>query len=145
MRQGPGDGDRLGGGHQRRALQAGVDQVDDVIGQRRQVGHGLVLDLAGLPVGAAQVGRGVVLAASLLVDVPGLRDSDYVNLPACSRHIRILLRTCPGLRCDTPNILTTFCGQISPEWQVRDAMPTESYGNFGLIIGRREASVFRTD
>ena len=73
-----------------------------MIGQRGQVGHGLVLDLAGLPVGAAQVGRGVVLAAALLVDVAGLGDSDYVDFPAGSRHSRILQRTCPELRCDTP-------------------------------------------
>ena len=119
VRQGPGDGDRLGGGHQRGAFQARVDQVDDVIGQRGDVGDGLVLDLAGLPVGAAQVGRGVVLAAALLVDVPGLGDSDYVDFPARSRHSQILQRTYPELRCDTPIILTTLCGQMSPEWQVR--------------------------
>ena len=84
VRQRPGDGDRLGGGDQLLALQPGVDQVDDVVRQRGQVGHGLVLDLAAVAVGAAQVGRGVVLAAALLVHVAGLADSDYVNLPAVS-------------------------------------------------------------
>ena len=59
-------------------------------GQRGQVGHGLVLDRAAVAVGAAQVGRGVVLAAALLVDVPGLPDSDYVNLPAVPRHSQII-------------------------------------------------------
>ena len=72
VRQRPGDGDRVGGGDQLLAFQPGVDQVDDVAGQRGQVGHGLVLDLAAVAVGAAQVGRGVVLAAALLVHVPGL-------------------------------------------------------------------------
>ena len=62
VRQRPGDGDRLPGGHQGLTLQPGVDQVDDVPEQRGQVGHGLVLDRAGLPVGAAQVSRGVVRA-----------------------------------------------------------------------------------
>ena len=90
VRQRPGDGDRLGGGDQLLAFQPGVDQVDDVVRQRGQVGHGLVLDLAAVAVGAAQVRRGVVLAAALLVHVPGLADSDYVNLPAISRHIQII-------------------------------------------------------
>ena len=90
VRQRPGDGDRAGGGDQLLAFEPGVDQVDDVAGQRGQVGHGLVLDLAAVAVGAAQVGRGVVLAAALLVDVPGLADSDYVNFPAVSRHSQII-------------------------------------------------------
>ena len=72
VRQRPGDGDRVAGGDQLLAFQPGVDQVDDVAGQGGQVGHGLVLDLAAVAVGAAQVGRGVVLAAALLVDVSGL-------------------------------------------------------------------------
>ena len=90
VRQRPGDGDRLGGGDQLLAFQPGVDQVDDVAGQRGQVGHGLVLDLAAVAVGAAQVRRGVVLAAALLVDVPGLGDSDYVDFPAIPRHSQII-------------------------------------------------------
>ena len=90
VRQGPGDGDGAGGGDELLAFEAGVDQVDDVAGQRRQVGDGLVLDLAGVAVGAAQVGRGVVLAAALLVHVPGLGDSDYVYFPAGSRHSQII-------------------------------------------------------
>ena len=90
VRHRPGDGDRAGGGNQLLAFQPGVDQVDDVVRQGGQVGHGLVLDLAAVAVGAAQVGRGVVLAASLLVQVPGLGDSDYVNLPAVSRHNQII-------------------------------------------------------
>src|SRR6516225_5385495 len=68
------------GGDQLLALQARVDQVDDVVRQRGDVGHGLVLDRPGLPVGAAQVGRGVVPGPALLVDVTGLLDSDYVHL-----------------------------------------------------------------
>ena len=87
VRQGPGDGDRAGGGDELLAFEAGVDQVDDVAGQRGQVGDGLVLDRAAVAVGAAQVGRGVVLAAALLVHVPGLGDSDYVNFPAVFRVI----------------------------------------------------------
>ena len=59
-------------------------------GQRGQVGDGLVLDLAAVAVGAAQVRRGVVLAAALLVHVAGLGDSDYVNFPAGSRHSQII-------------------------------------------------------
>ena len=90
VRQRPGDGDRPGGGDQLLAFQPGVDQVDDVVRQRGQVGHGLVLDLAAVAVGAAQVGRGVVLAAALLVHVPGLADSDYVNFPAVLRHSQII-------------------------------------------------------
>ena len=39
------------------AFEAGVDQVDDVAGQRGQVGDRLVLDLAAVAVGAAQVPR----------------------------------------------------------------------------------------
>jgi hypothetical protein len=41
-----------GGRHERLALTPSVDQVDHVIRQRRQVRRRLVLDLAGLPVGA---------------------------------------------------------------------------------------------
>ena len=41
-------------------------------------------------VGTAQVGRGVVLAAALLVHVSGLGDSDYMNLPAILRHSKII-------------------------------------------------------
>jgi hypothetical protein len=67
VRQRPGDGDRPIGGDQLLAFEAGVDQVDDVAGQRGEVGDGLVLDLAAVAVGAAQVGRGVVLAVALLV------------------------------------------------------------------------------
>jgi hypothetical protein len=81
VRQGPCDGDRAGGGDQLLAFEPGVDQVDDVAGQRGQVGHGLVLDLAAVAVGAAQVRRGVVLAAALLVHVAGLAHSDYVDFP----------------------------------------------------------------
>jgi hypothetical protein len=55
------------------SFEAGVDQIDDVLRQRGQVGDGLILDRAGVAVGAAQVGRGVVAAAALLVDVPVLR------------------------------------------------------------------------
>ena len=86
VRQRPGDGDRLGGGDQLAALQPRVDQVDDVVRQRGQVGDGLVLDCAAVAVGAPQVRRGVVLAAALLVHVAGLADSDYVDFPAGSRH-----------------------------------------------------------
>ena len=68
------------------ALQPRVDQVDDVVRQRGQVGDGLVLDCAAVAVGAPQVRRGVVLAAALLVHVAGLADSDYVDFPAGSRH-----------------------------------------------------------
>jgi len=57
VRQRPGDGDRLPGGDHLLAFQARVDQVDDVAGQRGNVGHGLVLDLAAVTVGAPQVGR----------------------------------------------------------------------------------------
>jgi hypothetical protein len=90
VRHRPGDGDGAGGGDELLAFEAGVDPVDDVAGQRGQVGDGLVLDLAGVAVGAAQVRRGVVLAAALLVHVPGLRDSDYVDFPAGLRHSQII-------------------------------------------------------
>jgi len=90
VRQRPGDGDRLAGRDHLLALQARVDQVDDVARQRGEVGHGLVLDLAAVAVGAPQVGRGVVPAAALLVHVPGLGDFDYVDLPASLRHILII-------------------------------------------------------
>src|SRR5580658_3358059 len=90
VRQGPGDGDRGGGGDHLLAFEAGVDQVDDMVWEGGEVGDGLVLDLAAVAVGAAQVGRGVVLAAALLVHVPGLGDSDYVNLPAVYRHSQII-------------------------------------------------------
>ena len=90
VRQRPGDGDRPGGGDQLLALQPGVDQVDDVARQRGQVGHGLVLDRAAVTVGAAQVRRGVILAAALLVDITGLADSDYVNLPGVPRHVLMI-------------------------------------------------------
>ena len=96
VRQRPGDGDRAGGGDQLLAFQAGVDPVDDVARQRGQVGDGLVLDRAGLPVGAAQVRRGVVLAAALLVHVAGLGDSDYVNFPGTPRHTQIIT-SCPDM------------------------------------------------
>ena len=91
VRQRPGDGDGAGGGDELLAFEAGVDQVDDVAWQRGQVGDGLVLDHAGIAVGAAQVGRGVVLTAALLVDVPALGHSDYVNFPASLRHSLIIM------------------------------------------------------
>ena len=90
VRQRPGDGDRADDGDQLLALQPGVDPVDDVVRQRGQVGHGLVLDLAAVAVGTAQVGRGIVLAAALLVHVAGLADSDYVNFPAVPGHSQII-------------------------------------------------------
>ena len=80
------------------ALEPGVDQVDDVVRQRGQVGDGLVLDLAAVAVGAPQVGRGVVPAAALLVHVPGLGDFDYVDLPASSRHTPIIPAFLHGTR-----------------------------------------------
>jgi hypothetical protein len=97
VRQRPGDGDRVPGRDELLAFEAGVDQVDDVLRQRGEVGDGLVLDRAGVAVGAAQVGRGVVPAAALLVDVPGLADSDYVDFPASFRHSQIIA---PYLRPD---------------------------------------------
>jgi hypothetical protein len=54
VRQRPGDGDRAGGGDQLLAFEAGVDQVDDVAGQRGQVGDSLVLDFPAVAVGAAR-------------------------------------------------------------------------------------------
>ena len=95
VRQRPGDGDRAGSGVQLLAFR-GVDQVDDVVRQRGQVGDGLVLDRAAVAEGAAQVRRGVVLAAALLVHVAGLGDSDYVNLPAAPRHSQIIT-SCPDI------------------------------------------------
>ena len=97
----------------------GVDQVDDAVRQGGQVGHGLVLDRAAVAVGAAQVGRGVVPAAALLVHVPGLADSDYVDLPAVSRHSQIIAMYLADPGSDTPDFLTTLRGQISPKRQLR--------------------------
>ena len=119
VRQRPGDRHRLAGRDQLLALQPGVDQVDHVVRQRGQVGHGLVLDLAAIAVGAAQVRRGVVLAAALLVDVPGLGDSDYVDFPASSSHNQIIATRPRAAREDTPNILTTLCAQKLPKPQFR--------------------------
>ncbi len=107
VRQRPGDGDRLAGRDQMPALQSRVDQVDDVVRQDGEVGDGLVLDLAAVAVGAPQVRRGVVLAAALLVHVPGLADSDYVYLPASLRHTPIITALLRVTREDTPEILTT--------------------------------------
>ena len=101
------------------AFQPGVDQVDDVARECGQVGDGLVLDLAAVAVGAAQVGRGVVLAAALLVDVPGLIDSDYMNFPAGSRHSQVIAVFLVDPDSDTPNFLTTFRGRISLKRQFR--------------------------
>jgi hypothetical protein len=72
------------------AFKPGVEQVDDVVRQRGKVGDGLVLDLAAVAVGAAQVRRGLVSAAALLVDVPGLGDSDYMDFPTSSGHNQII-------------------------------------------------------
>ncbi len=96
VRQRPGDGDRGGGGDQLLAFQPGVDPVDDVVRQGGQVGHGLVLDRAAVAEGAAQVRRGVVLTAALLVHVAGLGDSDYVNFPGAPRHDQIIT-SCPDI------------------------------------------------
>src|SRR4029079_7805834 len=90
MRHRPRDGDRVPGRDQLAALQPGVDQVDDVVRQRGDVGHGLVLDRAAVAVGAPQVGRGVIPLAALLVHVPGLLDSDYVNFPGVTRHVPMI-------------------------------------------------------
>ncbi len=121
VRQGPGDGDRLGGGDQLLALQPGVDQFDDVVRQCGQVGHGLVLDLAAVAVGAPQIGRGVVLTAALLVDVAGLADSDYVDFPGAPRHSRIILVFRRATHDDTRRILTTLQTLIpsNPQFRVQ--------------------------
>jgi hypothetical protein len=103
---------RLAGRDELLSFEPGVDQVDDVVRQRGQVGHGLVLDLAVVAVGAAQVRRGVVLAAALLIHVPGLGDSDYVDFPASSSHSQIIASWSLPVREDTPNILTTLNAQI---------------------------------
>jgi hypothetical protein len=137
VRQGPGDGDRVGGGDQLLALESGVDQVDDVAGQRGQAGHGLVLDRAGIAVGAAQVGRGVVLAAALLVDVPGLADSDYVDFPGVPRHNQIITVRLDGSRRRHAEFSDYDPCPDLTETAVQRAIPTESYGNFGLRIPRR--------
>jgi len=112
VRQRPGNGHRVPGGHELLAFEAGVDQVDDVIRQRGDVGDGLVLDLAAVAVGAAQVGRGVVPAAALLVDVPGLADSDYVDFPAALRHNQTIALCAHDVPEDTPDILTTLRARI---------------------------------
>jgi hypothetical protein len=72
------------------AFEADLDQVDDVVRQRGQVGDGLVLDLAGVAVGTAQVRRGLVLAVALLFDVAGLGNSDYVDFIAASDRSQII-------------------------------------------------------
>src|SRR6516164_11230291 len=77
--------------------------------QRRQVGHRLVLDLAVLPVGAPQVGRGVVPAVALLIHIPGLRYSDYVDFASAGSHSLMIWSTRPSSHRDTPKILTTLC------------------------------------
>jgi hypothetical protein len=132
VRQGPGDGDRLAGGHQLLALQPGVDQVDHMVRQRGQVGDGLVLDRAAVPVGAPQVRRGVVLAVALLVHVAGLRDSDYVNFTGVPRHTQ----TITVFRCGTSDKTSihsdyVLCPDVTVS-AVQEATPTKSYGNFGL-------------
>src|SRR5262249_24058185 len=111
--------DRPGGGGELLALQPGVDQVDHVIGQRGDVGHGLVLDLAAVTVGAPQVGRGVVPLAALLVDVPGLPDSDYVHLAAVSRHGLIVWGTSRIMPYQHTLFLTTFREHIPLKPQFR--------------------------
>ena len=50
----------------------------------------------------------VIPAAALLIHVPGLADSDYVDFPAALRHTQIIA-ACPFIaREDTPVILTTL-------------------------------------
>src|SRR6266568_4867630 len=72
-------------------------------------------------------------AATLLVDITGLVDSDYVDFPAVSRHSHILRRGCAValLRHTEYSDYTLRPG--TTETAAQGAAPTESYGNFGLM------------
>ena len=97
--QRPRDGDRrsVAGRGEGLAFQCGLDRVDHVVGELRQVGEGLVADLAAVAVGAAQQTRLVLAPLSLLVGVRAL-DPGHVHrrrllhhdrsLAACSRETR---------------------------------------------------------
>jgi hypothetical protein len=74
VRDRPGDRDRRrpAGQDERIVLQRGLDQVDHVAGQLRQVGEGLVADFAAVAVGAAQQPRLVLPPLFLPVGVQAL-------------------------------------------------------------------------
>jgi len=78
VRHGPGDRGGLVRGHQAVSLQPGLDPVDHVRGQRRQVRHRLVADLAAVAERPPQIRRGVVATVPLPVHVR-LPHSDYVD------------------------------------------------------------------
>jgi transposase len=113
-----GDRRRGVGGHQLLACEARVDPVDHMSGQRREVGHRLVLDLALGPVGPPQIHRGVVAAMPPLVHIARLRNSDYVNLPRIPHHILTITKYHRETRHDTPTILTTTHGPETAKQQV---------------------------
>src|SRR6266481_5194685 len=58
-------------------------------------------------------------AAGLLVHVPGLTHSDYVDFPAFSHHSRILQRACAVALLRHADILTTLCDRIRPKRQLK--------------------------
>ena len=134
VRQRAGDGHRVAGRDQMLSLETGVDQVDHVARQRGQAGHGLVLDRAAVAVGAAQVGRGVVPAAALLVDIPGLADSDYVNFPASLRHMQIIAAIPCIVRRRHARYSDYTPWLDMTRTAAQGATLTESYGNFGLGV-----------
>ena len=72
------------------------------------------------------------MAAALLVDVPGLGHSDYVNFPGRSHHSPTLQADLSGssLRHTTNSDYTLWLDITGMAGQ--DTAPTESYGNFGL-------------
>jgi len=98
VRQRAGDLERLLGVHQPAAGEAGAQRGDRVGGQGGEVGEGLMLDFAGVPVAAAQQ-EGDILA--VLVLAHNTRDVDGTGPLS---HMRTLPHQ--------PLIVTYFTGYI---------------------------------
>src|SRR5207253_385609 len=82
-------------------------------------------------------------AAALLVHVPGLPDSDYVNFPAVPRHSQIIPVNPGRIPVATRHFSDYAWWADLAETAVQDAIPTESYGNFGLVAPSRRSGRVR--
>ena len=106
-------------------------QIDRLVRQPGQAGQRLVPDLAAVAVGAPQVPRFVVVPLSLLVHVAAA-DPGHVHRRRLLAHTRIIWGNVRRARYDTPFILATSRRPDQALSPGQPAIPTQSYGNFGL-------------
>jgi len=131
VRQRPGDRHRLPGRHERGALQRRLDRLDRPPREPGQVRQRLVPDRAAVAVGAPQVRRLVVAAASLLVGVAAA-DPGHVHRRCLRCHDPVISVNSAGCSLNSRSSWLQDVGRRQSLTQVRAGISTESYGNFGL-------------